>query len=62
MKDTISMRELYNHPDIVSRRISLQEEINKNKFIIDKSVFIKTPEEKELLKKMKTEWKNKYQF
>lgn len=38
-------------------REQLQLEINKNKLFIDKSIFQKTPEEKEALRKAKSEYK-----
>jgi hypothetical protein len=35
----------------------LQAEVNKNKFVLDKSVFVKTAEEKERLKIAKAQYK-----
>jgi hypothetical protein len=42
-------------------KTTLQAEANKNKLVIDKSVFIKTKEEKEKLKIAKAEYKLKKQ-
>lgn len=60
-EQALSLRELYNHSDVIHRRETLQAEINKDKIIIDRTVFQKTPEEKDLLKRLKTSWKVKYQ-
>lgn len=61
-EQALSMRELYDHPEVIARRTSLQAEINKDKISIDKSVFQKTSEEKDLLKRLKVSWKVKYQL
>lgn len=56
-EQAISMRELYNHPDVIHRRQTLQTEINKDKVNIDFKVFQNTPEEKEQIKIAKRKYK-----
>ena len=56
-EEGISMRQLYELPDAIARRDMMQSDINKDKFIIDKSIFKKTTEEKEELRGLKRLYK-----
>jgi hypothetical protein len=51
--------EGYYHPSVIARREQIQNEINKQKLVIDYGAFRKTPEEKAKLKVLMMEWKLK---
>lgn len=48
----------YYHPDVIARRESLLAETDRTgRLVIDRACFIKTPEEKALLKESKKKYK-----
>lgn len=51
------MKKQENSGSTSNNKSILQAEANKNKFILDKSVFVKTSEEKERLKIAKAQYK-----
>lgn len=51
------MKKQENSGSTSNNKSILQAESNKNKFVLDKSVFVKTSEEKERLKIAKAQYK-----
>lgn len=51
------MKKQENSESTSNNKLILQAEANKNKFVLDKSVFVKTSEEKERLKIAKAQYK-----
>jgi len=54
------MSSLNRDPQTEERRIKLNAEINSHKVVIDRSVFVKSEEEKATLKNMKRVYKAKH--
>lgn len=56
---TTQPKKIQDTPDYIRKNQELQIEINKAKVNIDRTVFKKSKEEKDLLKKMKANCSNK---